>query len=40
MSERRQKVEDAMENASAIREAIENVAAVKEEMPVAIYWSL
>ena len=31
MSERRQKVEDAMENASAIREAIENVAAVKEK---------
>ena len=31
MSERRQIVEDAMENASAIREAIENVAAVKEK---------
>ena len=31
MSERRQKVEDAMENASAIREAIENVAVVKEK---------
>ena len=31
MSERRQKKEDAMENASAIREAIENVAAVKEK---------